>query len=138
MALPPRPSAEQSRLKKILVVDDDADLRDTVCELSSLEGLAECLGMASLAEVQATRTLVLGCSLAIVDINLGESAPSGIDVYRWLQGAHFMGKIVFLTGYGADHPAVREAMSIAGTRTLIKPISVKELAALVIDAREAA
>jgi DNA-binding response OmpR family regulator len=135
--LPSRPAAGQARLVSILLVDDDLDLRDAFCELISLKGLGECLGVASLADVEANRSTVLACSLAILDINLGPSTPSGIDVYRWLLRAGFTGKIVFLTGFGTDDPAVREASSIADARTLAKPISVDELAALVVEAHEA-
>jgi DNA-binding NarL/FixJ family response regulator len=100
-------------------------------------GLGRCLGAASLAEVEAHRAAALACAVAILDINLGADAPSGIDVYEWLRCFHFAGKVVFLTGHGANDPSVRKASSIAATRTLAKPIGVQELVALVAQGRHA-
>jgi FixJ family two-component response regulator len=118
----------------ILLVDDDQDLRETVRDLLSSLGIAECLTAGSLAELEAQRTAALACSLAIVDLNLGASAASGIDVYHWLERARFAGKVVFLTGYGADNPLVREAARVGEARTLSKPIAVTELIALAAEA----
>jgi DNA-binding NtrC family response regulator len=134
--MPARPPTGLSRSTTILFVDDDQDLREMFFELTRLKGLGDSLCLPSLGAVEAQRAEVLGCSLAILDINLGNSAPSGIDVYRWLQGAQFGGKVVFLTGYGADDPAVQEAASITEVPIVTKPITIDELAALVAKARE--
>jgi FixJ family two-component response regulator len=113
----------------VLLVDDDADLRDTMTDLFALRGLGRCLGVGSLAEAKAQAAQVERCSLAILDINLGEGAPSGVDVYDWLVQLGFRGQIVFLTGYGADDPRVEEANRI-GLQILTKPISVNLLCSL--------
>jgi ActR/RegA family two-component response regulator len=115
----------------ILLVDDDADLRETMIDLIGLRGLGICIGVGSLAEVQTHAARTHRCSLAILDINLGEGAPSGVDVYRWLVQLGFAGRIVFLTGYGADDPRVQEAIRI-GLRILTKPISVSVLHSLTV------
>jgi DNA-binding response OmpR family regulator len=133
----PEPAPKASAQPAILFVDDDDDLRETVCDLLSRLGVGDCLTAASLAEVEAQRTAVLPCSLAILDLNLGANVPSGIDVYHWLERAQFAGKIVFLTGYGKDDPRVQEATHIGAVRILSKPIDVAELLALAADARGA-
>ncbi len=93
-------------------------------ELTAVIGLGTCLAAESLGDVEAHGGEALGCTLAILDVNLGANAPSGIDVYRWLQRSHFTGTVVFLTGYGINDPLVQKTRSIAATRTLSKPISV--------------
>jgi DNA-binding NarL/FixJ family response regulator len=118
-----------------LLVDDDADLRDTVGDLLSLHNLGDCVRAASLAEVEAQRAEVVACSFAILDINLGANQPTGIDIYRWLKRAQFSGRIVFLTGYNADDPLVKEAARIEVAPILSKPISASELVALVAEAQ---
>ena len=105
-------------------------------EMTAVRGLGSCLGVASLAEVEAHRAEALACALAIIDINLGAHAPSGLDVYEWLQRFHFAGKVVFLTGHGANDPDVQTASSIAATRTFTKPIGVEELVAIVAEAHD--
>jgi DNA-binding NarL/FixJ family response regulator len=77
----PRPPASTPA---ILLVDDDEDLREAVRDLLSSLSLAECLTAGSLAELEAHAAAALACSLAIIDLNLGANAASGIDVYRWL------------------------------------------------------
>jgi DNA-binding response OmpR family regulator len=119
----------------ILLVEDDADLRDTVSELIALRRLGCCLGVGSLAEATAHAPRAQRCSLAILDINLGDGVPSGLEVYRWLVQLGFPGRIVFLTGYGADDPRVQEAHRI-GLRVLTKPISVNVLYSLAVGIAE--
>jgi DNA-binding response OmpR family regulator len=113
----------------ILLVDDDEDLRDALSDLLALRGHGTCLGVGSLADARAQAARVLACSLAILDINLGEGAPSGVDVHRWLVEVGFSGRIVFLTGYGSDDPRVRDATRL-GLQILTKPIGVDRLYAL--------
>jgi DNA-binding response OmpR family regulator len=113
----------------ILLVDDDADLRETMSDLIALRGLGSCVGVGSLAEAKQHAVRAQRCSLAILDINLGEGAPSGVDVYRWLVRAGFPGRVVFLTGYGDDDPRVEEANRI-GLQILTKPISAGLLCSL--------
>jgi DNA-binding response OmpR family regulator len=68
----------------ILLVEVDADLRDTVSELMALFGLGFASEWARWLNAKAQAALARRCSLAILDINLGEGAPSGVDMCRWL------------------------------------------------------
>ena len=119
---------------RVLVLEDDADLRTILCELLSLSGADACVGAASLAELQRQRVEALGCGLALLDINLGAGVPSGLDAYRWLKDNGFPGRTVFLTGHARSHPLVREALELTHVQVLSKPIESKVLLALVRDA----
>jgi FixJ family two-component response regulator len=121
----------------VLIVDDDRDLRESMRDIMGLLGVDSCVLAASLAEVERAADQVLGCGLAIVDINLGPGQPTGVEVVHWLQHRSFLGKIVFLTGHGQGDPRVRAAAELAGTRLLTKPINAKVLTQLVEEARGA-
>jgi DNA-binding NtrC family response regulator len=117
----------------VLFVDDDADLLGVVAEAFAVLGSARTVQAGSLTDVERRRDEVLSSALAILDINLGPNAPSGIDVYRWLERAHYAGKVVFLTGYADDDPAVRDAATIGHVPILRKPIPFETLAKLAAE-----
>lgn len=119
---------------RVLVLEDDADLRAILCELLLLSGAETCVSAGSVAELQRQRVEALGCGLALLDINLGAGVPSGLDAYRWLKENGFSGRTVFLTGHARSHPLVREAMELTHVQVLSKPIESKVLLALVRDA----
>jgi FixJ family two-component response regulator len=121
----------------VLIIDDDRDLREAMRDILGHLGVDSCVLAASLEEVERAQDAVLGCRLAIVDINLGPRQPTGVDVVRWLQDRKFPGKIVFLTGHGQGDPRVMAAAEMAGTRLLSKPINAKILMGLVEEARGA-
>jgi DNA-binding NtrC family response regulator len=117
----------------LLMVDDDADLRDTFADvLSSLGHRAVVVG--SLAELTTHRGEALGCSLAVLDINLGPGAPSGLAVYRWLKEVGFGGKVVFLTGHGTDDPQVQEVVRAARVEVISKPMGIDRLEEVIAEA----
>lgn len=120
-----------------MIVDDDRDLRESIRDIMGHLGVESCVLAASLGEVEREQAAVLGCGLAIVDINLGPGQPTGVEVVHWLQGRSFPGKIVFLTGHGHGDPRVRAAAELAGTKLLSKPINAKVLMQLVEEARGA-
>lgn len=119
---------------RVLVLEDDADLRAILCELLLLSGAEACVSAVSVAELQRKRVEALGCGLALLDINLGAGVPSGLDAYRWLKENGFSGRTVFLTGHARSHPLVREALELTHVQVLSKPIESKVLLALVRDA----
>jgi DNA-binding response OmpR family regulator len=113
---------------KIVLLDDDDDLRATVAEIFDLLG-NKCLAFPSVAAMKEAHEEVLACRLAILDVNLGQGLPSGVDAYRWLREQHFCGTIVFLTGHGPLHPLVASAAAL-GVQILNKPLPAAELRAL--------
>jgi FixJ family two-component response regulator len=115
--------------RTILILDDDDDLRDSVACIFEMVGCA-CLALSSVAAMVDTRQAVLACEVAILDVNLGEGVPSGIDAYEWLRDQAFGGRIMFLTGHAPSHPLVARASAL-GVCVLQKPLSAAELRALV-------
>lgn len=113
------------------MLEDDDDLRTLLCELLMASGAAACVSVRSLEELIRQKEQVLGCGLAVLDVNLGARAPSGLDAYHWLRGNGFGGRIVFLTGHARSHPLVRQAHELTHVQVLSKPIDAKTLMALV-------
>jgi DNA-binding NtrC family response regulator len=113
--------------KHVLIVDDDADLRQALAELVEAIDGRHVIGAADFAELVALGPRALGCGLVILDVNLGPGKPSGLDALAWLRAQGFHGKAVFLTGHGRSSPQVSQAQSLNGVRVLGKPIAVDEL-----------
>jgi FixJ family two-component response regulator len=117
--------------RQIFLVDDDADLRDALCDIFALFG-ARCVALPSVAAMVEAGDAVLQGDVAILDVNLGEGQPSGVDAYEWLRQRGFGGRIVFLTGHGRSHPAVARAATL-GVRVLAKPVETADLRAFLDD-----
>jgi FixJ family two-component response regulator len=115
----------------VAFLDDDDDLRDALCEWIAFFGGPDVLSVDSVTKLRAARDEVLGCELAILDVNLGEGQPDGLDALAWLREIGFAGRIVFLTGHASNAPALRNA----GVPVLQKPLSMDELRRLVMDGR---
>ena len=118
-------------VESALIVDDDEDLRETVSDVFKLAGVKRRVLAASLAEVVQSADAALASGLAVLDVNLGEGQPTGVEVSRWLRERGFDGAIVFLTGHAAADPRVAAAAAVPNTRIMAKPISFGELMLLV-------
>lgn len=121
-------------MQRVLVLEDDDDLRSLLCDLLVGAGAQSCVSAGSFDAMVRQKEQVLGCGLALLDVNLGSRAPSGLDAYRWLRENGFPGRIVFLTGHARHHPLVRQAHELGHTRVLSKPVDAKVLMALVREA----
>lgn len=115
---------------KILVVEDDQTLRDSMKEFIELTTKAVVLTAAGMEEV-ANSPSILDSHLAILDINLGPEQPDGIAVCNWLKQNGFEGKIVFLTGHSVDSSFSKEAAGFEGVLILRKPVDTRLLIDLV-------
>jgi DNA-binding NtrC family response regulator len=113
----------------VLVVDDDHDLRDVLGAIVTELCDRACLSAASFADLVALGDRALSCDVAILDVNLGPDQPSGIDVYEWLQGHGFQGRIAFLTGHARTHPAVARAHDVA--HVYQKPVTLETVRSIV-------
>ncbi len=125
------------RDSKVLLLEDDEDLRDALAELVTRLGGRGCLPLGSVAELVEHRDEALACGLAILDINLGAGQPSGLDAHAWLQAQRFAGRTAFLTAHARSHPLVARAASLAGARVYGKPITTLELRQILDGAAEA-
>ncbi|HSP80245.1 MAG TPA: response regulator [Myxococcaceae bacterium] len=117
-------------MQRVLVLEDDEDLRFILCELLLLAGVEACVATGSVEELQRRQDEALGCELAILDINLGAAVPSGLEAYRWLRGRGFGGRIVFLSGHAHSHPLVCQAHALSDVQVLAKPVDSQTLLAL--------
>ena len=115
----------------VLYVEDNDDLRELVTELVTVVFKRRCVAVGSYEELVVLGQHVLGCSVAILDINLGPNRPSGIDAYRWLREKRYPGRIVFLTGHANTHPLVVEAQRIGHAEIFSKPIGPDRLRSIV-------
>jgi FixJ family two-component response regulator len=115
----------------VLFVEDNDDLRELVVELVTAILKRRCVGVGSYDELVALGEEALGCSLAILDINLGPNRRSGIDAYAWLRDEGYTGRIVFLTGHASTHPLVVEAQRIGDAEIFSKPIEPDRLRSIV-------
>jgi DNA-binding response OmpR family regulator len=118
-------------VERVLVLEDDNDLRTLLCDLLVLSGAKACVSAGSVEAMVRQKDQVLGCELALLDVNLGSGTQSGLDAYHWLRENGFGGRIVFLTGHARSHPLVRKAYELSQARILSKPVDVKVLMALV-------
>lgn len=115
-------------MPRILICDDDEDIADVLSEFFRDHGYA-CVTAHSFDEVVARGSEALGCNLAILDVNLGQGRPSGVDVFRWLQRERFAGSVVFLTGHAGTSSVLDGAREL-GVPILAKPVAAETLLSL--------
>lgn len=117
-------------VQRVLVLEDDDDLRFLLSELLRFSGVEECVTAGSYDELVRKKDAVLTCGLALLDVNLGADVNSGLDAFQWLQAEGFRGRAVFLTGHARSHPLVRQAYELKHVTVLAKPVGAKALQAL--------
>jgi FixJ family two-component response regulator len=121
----------------VLYVEDNDDLRELVVELVTVVLKRRCLGVGSYEELVALgEEALVGCRVAILDINLGPNQRSGIDAYAWLRDKGYTGRNVFLTGHASTHPLVVEAARIGDAEIFSKPIDLDRLWSIVEGERQ--
>jgi DNA-binding response OmpR family regulator len=125
----------ERKVQRVLVLDDDRDFCDLLAAFLEISAGAECLTVCSLSELAHRHEDVLGCDLAILDVNLGVDQPSGIDALEWLRDHAFEGRVVFLTGHARRHPRLGLEVERSGVEVLEKPVDASTLAALVTSSR---
>jgi DNA-binding NtrC family response regulator len=120
----------------VLYVEDNDDLRELVVELVTDVLQRRCVGVGSYEELVDLGEAALGCSVAILDINLGPNRRSGIDAYAWLRDKGYTGRVVFLTGHASTHPLVVEAQRIGDAQIFSKPIDPGRLRSIIERERQ--
>jgi FixJ family two-component response regulator len=114
----------------VFLLDDDEDVREAMGELIATV-VGGCVKAGSVLEMKSRAREALGCSLALLDINLGNGQPSGLDACAWLHTSGFAGRIAFITGHGHAHPLVRQAEALGNIKVFSKPLETTDLIALV-------
>jgi DNA-binding NtrC family response regulator len=116
----------------LLLVDDDADLRNDVASFLATRGYrVQCCANGEEAIEQADRRAF---NVAILDLSM--PGMSGIEVLQKLKARDAECEVVMLTGEGTIETAV-EAMKLGAREFLSKPISLRELDRLVRKACDA-
>lgn len=128
----PEPARCATRSLRILVIEDNADMRDSMRELLHLWGhVAETAadGLEGLAQV-----LLFKPDIALID--LGLPRMDGYEVARQVRGQEGGRDVLLIALSGYGQPADREAAEAAGfDRHIVKPPDLAELESLL--AREA-
>jgi len=107
----------------ILVVDDEGDIRETLCQgiiLSGYDCIAAESGMAAL-ELLRTQPV----DIVISDINMPEM--DGIELLRHIK-ADFDASVVIMTGY-VDDFTYEEIVGLGASDFIQKPVRLKEIVA---------
>ena len=108
----------------ILILDDDADMLESLADFARTLSGRECVTVASYGDLVSLAPRLAEFSVAILDINLGAGRPNGIDAYRWLLESRFPGRIYFLTGHARNHPLVEEARRLGNVEIIEKPAGI--------------
>jgi CheY-like chemotaxis protein len=111
----------------VLFVDDSEDIRLLISYSLMSLGLKRCVLAGSLDQVQQLSDEALKTNIALLDINLGPNLPTGQDVYKWLIGNNYQGRIAFLTGYSIDDNMLDGRIDTTKTPVLTKPVPLKTL-----------
>jgi FixJ family two-component response regulator len=119
-------------MRTVLFVDDSDDICQVVEAMCQSLPEVECVCVTSMLAVQERAEQVLRTGVAILDVNLGPGEPSGIEIYRWLKGKNYRGKVVFLSGHVRTDPQVEEAGKISGVDFFQKPLGFAQIEALIL------
>src|SRR5262245_24527111 len=116
---------------KVLLLEDDQDqLEMLALAVSALCG-CEAVQARSYGDLIRAGDRALGCSVALLDVNLGPQQPSGLDAYQWLRQHQYRGRVYFLTGHARSHPLVAQTVAMGEAQLVEKPIGADVLCALV-------
>jgi two-component system CheB/CheR fusion protein len=121
----PMPASSTSALRRVLIVEDNQDIRESSCEVLAMAGF-EVMGAATGFEA-LEKAPVFRPNAVLLDVGLPDL--SGYDVARRLRESPEFAStlLVALTGY--DSPEARALSSAAGfDHHLVKPVNFDELA----------
>jgi two-component system CheB/CheR fusion protein len=113
--------------RRVLVVEDNADIRESSCELLAMEGF-EVMG-ASAGPEALEMAPAFGPDAILLDVGL--PGLSGYDVARRLRATPQFASTVLIAITGYDTPEARALSAAAGfDHHICKPVNFDELAAL--------
>lgn len=111
---------------RILIVDDDALIRDSLHETLKLEGYR--VQVASSGVEAQEKLEAFPCDIVITDIRMPEM--SGMDLLRWVKQKYPDTAVLLVTGYGSIENAV-EAMKEGASDYITKPIMDNEIKVII-------
>jgi DNA-binding NtrC family response regulator len=123
--------SEQQARMSVLIVDEDAAVRDACCEIAVKNGfLAH-----GIANATAARDLLRGNNIDIVLLDLKGPAAEGLQLLDEIKTLHPETAIIVMTAFATVTSAV-EAMRTGATDYLTKPFALDELATVLERASE--
>src|SRR5271170_485841 len=126
-----RSASEQSARMSVLVVDEDAAVRDACCEIALKRGFLS----HGVAGVTAARELLRGNSIDIILLDLKGPGAPGLELLDEIKTLHPETAIIVMTAFATVTSAV-EAMRTGADDYLTKPFRLEELAAVLERAAE--
>jgi DNA-binding response OmpR family regulator len=117
-------AGEAPRVQKILVIDDDENLRDTVSMMLEQEGFRTELAAEGRSGYE--QALMLKPDLVLVDLRL--PGMSGVEICRELRAAHATTPIIVLSAVGDEIDKVL-LLEIGADDYIVKPFGARELIA---------
>ncbi|WP_251106549.1 sigma-54-dependent transcriptional regulator [Alloacidobacterium dinghuense] len=115
----------------VLVVDEDAAVRDACCEIAVKHGFLS----QSVANVVAARELLRGHSIDILLLDLKGPGAPGLELLDEIKTLHPETAVIVMTAFATVTSAV-EAMRTGATDYLTKPFALDELATVLGRASE--
>lgn len=127
----PKPPLRQAPSGKVLVVDDNPDVRWSVTQLlDGFDVAAAGTGAEALAYLQDHRVDVVLLDLGLPDMN-------GKDVARAIRGEPWGADLLLVAATGWGQDGERHQAKLAGFDAhLVKPLDIDELVALITDRRK--
>ncbi len=107
---------------KVLVVDDERDIRESIQRYLQLEGMAaDCAENGLSAQRRLRQELY---SAAIVDLKM--PGMDGLELIRWIRAEGLRVPVIMISAYGEINDAV-EAMKSGAQDYVVKPFNAEEL-----------
>ena len=122
---------ERSARMSVLVVDEDAAVRDACCEIALKHGFLS----HGVGGVAAARELLRGNSIDIILLDLKGPGVPGLELLDEIKTLHPETAIIVMTAFATVTSAV-EAMRTGATDYLTKPFALDELATVLERASE--
>lgn len=114
-------------MKSILILDDNKDLT-FILEMTMEEfGVPLFKAINSYDELVALTDDLFLFEVALLDINLGEGKPDGLDAFKFLKSKLYLGEVIFFSGHGIHDSRVQLALTNSHSRLIQKPASMEIL-----------
>jgi two-component system response regulator AtoC len=107
---------------KILVVDDERHIRDTIVDFLKLEGIEACAAENGLSARRMLETEIF--KAAVIDLRMPHI--DGLSLLKWIQEEGPAIPVIMISAYGDIKDAV-EAMKIGARDYIVKPFDPEEL-----------
>lgn len=113
--------------RKILVVDDEASIRDVLGDFFRRTGF----GVATAATIEEAREQTQKAAFDLILLDIGLANENGLDLIAILKQKQPQARVVILTGRGFDGDLMNDALQLGASGYLAKGLPMEELLAAV-------